>query len=249
VTTVLLVLVGEVGFGSRDESRKLLGVLAAHVLEGQNGGGLLVDDCAETSLALDDHIWDAHLTAKSGEEHDELNGVNIISDDNKVGLLRLDEGNGVVEAVLDEQGLLGLLVLGLLVSGSSVQTSLLLLLGLWAVLVQKLEELGRGVLVEGVRELGDCWGDLEALVENDLLPLKTDVFGPLDETSKVGLGADVLANTEVLGASLEERVLGDLARLTARERGGCGLLTGLGFGRLVIETTRGQREKRTATGG
>ena len=66
----------------------------------------------------------------------------------------------------------------LLLSGSlrdSIETSLLLLLGLGAVLVQELEQLGSSVLVEGVGELRDGRGDLEALVEDDLLALKADV--------------------------------------------------------------------------
>ena len=48
------------------------------------------------------------------------------------------------------------------------------------------------VLVESVRELGDSRRDLETLVEDDLLALKTNVFRPLDESGQVGLGADVL---------------------------------------------------------
>ena len=31
------------------------------------------------------------------------------------------------------------------------------------------------------------------LVQNDLLPLETDVFGPFDEAGEVSLGSDVLA--------------------------------------------------------
>ena len=42
-------------------------------------------------------------------------------------------------------------------------------------------------------------------------------------------------DTEVLGVALEERVFLDFAGLRG-EGGGSGLLTGLGLGRLVIET-------------
>lgn len=76
---------------------------------------------------------------------------------------------------------------------SSLKTGLLFDLGLRTVLVEELEELGGGVLVEGVGELRDSGGNLQALVENDLLALKTDVFWPLDEAGEVGGGADVLA--------------------------------------------------------
>jgi hypothetical protein len=57
----LLVLVGEVGLGGGNEGSKSLLVLGSDVLEGDDGGGLLVDDRTETSLVLDDDVWNAHL--------------------------------------------------------------------------------------------------------------------------------------------------------------------------------------------
>ena len=86
----------------------------------------------------------------------------------------------------------------LLLSGglsNSSETSLLLLLGLGAVLVEKLEQLGSSVLVESVGELSDSRRDLEALVKDDLLALETNVLRPLDETCQVGLGLDILTYT------------------------------------------------------
>lgn len=83
----------------------------------------------------------------------------------------------------------------LLLSGrlrDSLKTSLLLLLGLGAVLVQQLEELSSSVLVQGVRELGNGRGNLETLVQNDLLALEANIFGPFDEASQVGLGLNIL---------------------------------------------------------
>jgi hypothetical protein len=87
------------------------------------------------------------------------------------------------------------------------------------VLVDKLEELSGSVLVKGVRELSDGRGDLrmgratsddsqpnhdrkgstqakkatnlQPLVEDDLLPLQSNVLGPLDESGEVGLGGEV----------------------------------------------------------
>jgi hypothetical protein len=83
------------------------------------------------------------------------------------------------------------------------------------VLVDKLEELSGSVLVKGVRELGDGRGNLrkekrgstdqresgvkqgkemtylQPLVEDNLLPLESDVLGPLDESREVGLGGKV----------------------------------------------------------
>jgi hypothetical protein len=119
----------------------------------------------------------------------------------------------VVQTVLGEEWLLGVLGGGLVTLrglglGLLEETSLLLLLGLWLVLVEELEELGGGVLVKGVTELGDCGGDLEwkatlakvgeqrpqtrvvethlqPLVEDDLLPLQPNILGPLDESSEI----------------------------------------------------------------
>ena len=84
-------------------------VLRLDVLESENSSSLAVNDRSKTSLALDDDIGDTHLAAEGGEEDDELDGVDIVGDDNERRLLGLDERNTVVETVLDEEGLLGVL--------------------------------------------------------------------------------------------------------------------------------------------
>jgi len=61
--------------------------------------------------------------------------------------------------------------------------------------------------------LGNCRRNLEALVKNDLLALKANVFGPFHEASEVTSGLNILADTIVAGALLEKRVLGRLAVL------------------------------------
>ena len=171
---------------------------------------LLVDNGTETSLALDNGVRDTHLAAESGKENNQLNGVNVVGDEDKGSLLVLNEANNVVKTVLDVVGLLGdiLLLLALGNGGSlSVETLLLLGLGLRAVLVEELEGLGSGVAVQGALELGNGRGDLETEVQDLLLALKTDILGPLNEAAEVALGLDVLANAEVAGALLDERVL------------------------------------------
>lgn len=183
----VLVLVTEVGLGGLDEGGEGLVVLGSNVLEGNNGSGLLVNDCSETGLVLNDDVRDTHLSltqgrvsrcnakrqyprmthlpAKSGQEDDQLDRVDVVGNDDQRSLLGLDEGDTVVQTVLGEQGLLrvlggGLVTLGGLGLGLLEETSLLLLLGLGLVLVQELEELGSGVLVQGVAELGNGRGDL-----------------------------------------------------------------------------------------
>ena len=171
---------------------------------------LLVNNSSKTSLTLNNSVRDTHLAAKSGKEDNQLNGVNVVSNQDKGSLLVLDEADNVVKTVLDVVGLLGDILLLLALSdggGLGVETLLLLDLGLGTVLVEELEGLGSGVAVQGVLELSNGRRDLETEVQDLLLALKTDILGPLDETAEVALGLDVLANAEVAGALLDERVL------------------------------------------
>ena len=69
-----------------------------------------MDDRPEARLTLDDNVRDAHLAAESGEEDDALDGVDVVRDDDEVRLLRLDERDDVIQAVLDEEGLLGVIL-------------------------------------------------------------------------------------------------------------------------------------------
>lgn len=177
---------------------------------------LLVDDGTESGLALDDGVRDTHLAAQSREEDDQFDGVNIVGDENEGSLLVLDQADDVVETVLDGVRLLAdvlLLLAGLDGGGLLVQALLLFGLGFGAVLVEELESLGGGVAVEDVLELGDRRGDLEAHVEDLPLALETDILGPLDHASKVAAGLDVLTDTEVARALLDEGVLVDVSTI------------------------------------
>lgn len=86
----------QVGLGGGNEGGQLTLVLGADLLEGDDGSGLLVDDRAETGLALDDNVRDTHLTAEGGEEDDELYGVDVVGDNDEGRLLGLNESNAVV---------------------------------------------------------------------------------------------------------------------------------------------------------
>lgn len=240
VSPRVLVLLKEVGLGGRDKGSKSLLVLGPNLGDGNSGGSLLAGDQTEPGLTLHDNVRDTHLPAEGGEEDNELNGVNVVGNDNELSLLGLDESNNVVETVLGEDGLLGvgggrLVTLLLSLLGLSKETSLLLLGRLGLVLVEELEELSGGVLVKGVGELGDGRGDLQSLVEDDLLPLETNVLGPLDKSSEVPLGRKVATDTKGLGPLLEERVLDLLTSLLGAEGSGSGLLS---FGGLLNGSLR-----------
>lgn len=212
VAAGLLVLVSVALLDGREELGELGLVLGADLGQSQNGGGLLVDNGTQTSLALDNGVRDTHLAAESGQEDNQLNGVDVVGDQDEGSLLVLDQANNVVETVLDVVRLLGdiLLLLALGDGGGLLDETLLLLgLGLRAVLGEELEGLRSGVAVQGVLELGNRRGDLQTHVQNLLLALEADIFGPLDEAGQVALGLDVLTDTEVTGALLDERVLTD----------------------------------------
>ena len=68
---------------------------------------------SETSFTLHDDVGNTHLAAQGGEEDDELDGVDVVHDDDQRGFLGFDEGDDVVEAVFDEEGFLGVLLISM----------------------------------------------------------------------------------------------------------------------------------------
>ena len=64
---------------------------------------------SEASFTLHNDVGNAHLAAQGGEEDDELDGVNVMRDDDEGGFLGFNEGDDVVEAVFDKEGFLGVL--------------------------------------------------------------------------------------------------------------------------------------------
>src|SRR3989338_3859174 len=160
-----------------------------------------------------------------------LNGVDIVSNKNKLGLLLLDEGSNVVDSVLENGGRsrglgLGVLELGL---GQGGQTLLLLELGLRLVLVGEGKQAAGGVLVDGLVELLDNRGDLQTGLEHTLLALHLDVTRPLDKVGQITLERHAAADGHLPGA-LDEQGVMDLGLLGGRGLlfGGFDLLLGLG---------------------
>ena len=189
------------------ESLQLGFIILVDLGKSNDGSVLLVGEGAESALALDNGEWDIHLAAQGWQPDDKLNWVNIVSDDDQLGLLLLDQRGDVLQAVLQSSRSLGggnWLTLG---NGSSLsfKSGSLGILGLWLVLNQKLEELSGLVLVQSSLELVDGWWDLQALNKDLLLSLKSDILWPTDISGQVTGGSDVTSNTEGLGAGLEER--------------------------------------------
>lgn len=99
----LVVLFDEVDLDGTDQLGQLALVFTAHLRESNNSGGLLVDDRAQTSLVLDNAVWHAHLSAKRRKENNQLNGVDIVGNDDEGSLLSLDQGDDVVQTVFNIQ--------------------------------------------------------------------------------------------------------------------------------------------------
>ena len=86
-------------------------------------------ELAKSALSLDEAVGDTLLSAESGEEDHQFDGVNVVSDDNELSLAFLNQLGHVVEPELDVDGLGGLeLLLVVLLSLGFLQESCLLLL-------------------------------------------------------------------------------------------------------------------------
>ena len=94
-------LVVEVGLDGLAERGQVGLVLGTNVGQGKCRGCLLVDQGTQARLALDDAIRDTHLAAKGRKPNDKLDRVDVVRDDDQLGLLGFDQGRDVVQAVLD----------------------------------------------------------------------------------------------------------------------------------------------------
>jgi len=187
------------------ESIEISKVFLSDIGEGDAGSGLGTAKLSESSLGFDEAEWDTLLSAESWEEDHDFSWVNIMGHDDELGFTFFDEGGDVVKTEL-EDAWLGTVFLVSLLLGLSLESSLLLLLGLWRVLVEELEELRGLVLIDGLLELEKSRWGLESHEEDSLLSLDSDVLWPLDESGKVLLWLDVSTNSEGSWGLLEERV-------------------------------------------
>jgi len=201
-----LVVVIEESLEGLAEGLEVLEVFLVDFGQGNAGSGLGVDQLSEVGLAAHEAVWDSLLSAESREVHDQLNGVDVMGDDDELGLVLLNEGSDVVEAELEVDGLGGLGSGTVL--GSILEAELLLLSGLGRVFGKQFKELGSLIFVDSLLELVDCGGHLQALHKNSLLSLDTNVLGPLHKASQVSLWLDVSSNSKVTRALREQRTLG-----------------------------------------
>lgn len=133
---VVVELLTEVG-------RKGLQVLEIFLVDfgkGNSGSSLHVDELAEAGLSTEEAVRNVLSSAKGGKMNNGLNGVNVVGNNNELGLALLNKSSHVVKSELDVDGLGSFAGTTLLSCG--LKAELLLLLGLGLVLGEELEELG-----------------------------------------------------------------------------------------------------------
>jgi len=204
---------------------QILLVLLLALSDGDAGSGLHVDQLSQAGLGLDDAVRDFHLAAQGRQPTDGLNRVDVVGDDDELGLLVLDQGGDVVQTELQAGRGLGVDGLAVLLGlGGLSETLLLLSVGLRGQLLEEADESLELLLVNAVVELGDGRRDLQALKQDALLALKTDVQRPSGEAGQVTLRLDITTNAELTRGLLVGEVLLDGGLLVTTERGGRDLL-------------------------
>ena len=98
----------ELGHEDLGEFFEILVVFLVDFGEGEAGSGLLVDELTEVCLSSDEAEGDVLLSAESGEEADHFDGVNIVGNNDELGLVLFDEGGNVVKTELEVAWLGGL---------------------------------------------------------------------------------------------------------------------------------------------
>lgn len=136
-------VVVELGSEVLDKSLEVLVVFLSDISHGDAGSGLLVDELTESSLALDEAVGNTLLSAESGEETHELDGLNVVSDNDELGLALLNESGNVVKTELEHVWLSTLLgvTAGLLGLSFLLESGLLILSGLWLVFCEQFKKL------------------------------------------------------------------------------------------------------------
>ena len=65
-----------------------------HLREAEGGAGLAAHHLAETSLALDDAVGHAHLTAEGRQEQNDLQRIHVVRDHHQLSFLLLNLRTG-----------------------------------------------------------------------------------------------------------------------------------------------------------
>lgn len=179
-------------------------IFPSEISHSNASGSLEMDKLAEFGLTTGEAERYSLLSAKSGQEDNHFDWVDIVGNDDKLGFSFLNKSGNVVKTVLEVDwfGSLSRAILSFL-----LESLLFVLSGFWTVFCKQFKELGSCVLINGTGELVDGGRHLESLHQDSLLSLDSDVFGPFHETGQVSRWLDVSSKSEVAWLLFEERAL------------------------------------------
>lgn len=114
---------------------EILEIFLSDISYSDAGGGLLVDELTESCLTLNEAVSNTLLSAESWEECHEFEWVDVVGNNDELGLTFFNEGSNVVKTELEHVWLGTLLNIttSLLVFSFLLESGLLFLLGLWLV--------------------------------------------------------------------------------------------------------------------
>ncbi len=117
------------------EGLEILIVFLSNIGDGNAGSSLSVNELSESCLSLDESIGDSLLSAESGEESHEFDGVDIMSNNNELSFTFFNELGNVVKTEFQNVwlGTLFGITTGFLGFSFLKKSGLLVFLGLWLV--------------------------------------------------------------------------------------------------------------------
>ena len=139
--SVQLLVVVELSLELLSELLEVDEVLSADLSQGNASGSLEVDKLAKVGLSADEAEGNSLLSAEGGQVNNKLDWVNVVGDDNELGLVLLDEGGHVVETEFEVERLVTLLGGSLASLSIALQSVGLVLVGLRLVLGEQFKEL------------------------------------------------------------------------------------------------------------
>merc|ERR1712214_35407 len=146
-----------VGFYGFDEFGEFLFMLVFDFRESNTGALFSADELSESGFTFNDAVRNIHLSAQGWEVHDNFNWVDIVGDNDKLGLFSFNK----VDDFVDTAGQSGWsLAWGIWLSGSSGfgsgdESFFFLGFVFWSVLGGQFEQLDGGLFVQSLAELVD----------------------------------------------------------------------------------------------
>jgi len=201
-----------VSFNGFNQLGQVLFVLVVDFMESNGGASFSSDQLSESGFAFDDAVWNVHFSAESWKVNNDFDWVDVVGDENELGLFSFDEVDDLVDSRSEHGFPSGWGISFAFGSGfsSGDESGFFLGFGGWGVFGGQFENLGSVLLVQSLRELVDGRWNLQSLLEDLSLPLELDVHWPSNESGEISFWLKVLANAKVFGSFFEQWVVGSL---------------------------------------